>query len=159
MRNTNEKIMIAILVIITLCLVIFAVNRNKKNDVGEENNATGAGSTIQVEEEFVQITESGTKVNTSEKLAEKKVVNNIEFTDIQLTEKNGETLLIATATNTGSEKSEMFAVSVTFLDENGGTIKTIPGLVAPLEPEASTQFSASVTLDFANAYDFRITAD
>ena len=30
--KSNEKVHIAALVIITLCLIIFAVNRNKKND-------------------------------------------------------------------------------------------------------------------------------
>ena len=157
--KSNEKLMIAILVIITLCLVIFAASRGKKEDVVENNPTTiGNKPNITVEEDYVQTTESGTKVNTSEKLAEKKVVNNIEFTDIQLTEKNGQTLLIATVTNTSDTKSEMFEVRVTLLDENGGEIKTIPGLVAPLEPGASTQFSSSTTLDFANAYDFTVTA-
>ena len=157
--KSNEKIMIAVLVIITLCLVIFAATRNKnKDEGGDTSGTTGGGATIQVEEEFVATTESGTKVNTSEKLAEKKVVNNIEFTDIQLTEKNGQTLLIATVTNTSEVKSEMFEVRITLLDENGGEIKTIPGLVAPLEPGASTQFSSTTTLDYVNAYDFTVTA-
>ena len=155
--KSNEKLMIAILVLITLSLVIFAVNRNKKNDVVGDST-TGGGTNLIVEEEFVQTADDGTKVNVSEKLAEKKVVNNIEFTDIQLTENNGETLLIATVTNTGSTKSEMFAVNITLLDENGGEIKTIPGLVAPLEVGATSQFSSSTTLDYANAYDFKITA-
>ena len=156
--KSNEKLMIAILVIITLCLVIFAASRGKEEDVVENNpTTTGNKPNIKVEEEFVQTTESGTKVNTSEKLAEKKVVNNIEFTDIQLTERDGETLLIATVKNAGTEKSELFEVRITLLDENGGEIKTIPGLVAPLEPEATAQFSASTTLSYVNAYDFEVT--
>ena len=156
--KSNEKILIAILVIITICVVIFAVNRGKKNDVAGDN--LGATNTVQKEEEekFVQVTEDGTKVNTSEKLAEKKVVNNIEFTDIQLTANDGETVLIAAVKNTGDAKTEMFAVNITLLDEKGGEIKTIPGLVAPLEPGATSQFSSSTTLDYANAYDFKITA-
>lgn len=152
--KSNEKILITILVIITLCLVIFAVNRGKSKDV--EGNVKG--STNDVMKEYVQMTEDGTKVNTSEKLGEKKTVNNIEFTDIQLTENDGETLLIATVRNTGSVKTEMFAVSITLLDENGKEIKTIPGLVAPLEPGATSKFSSSTTLDFVNAYDFKVTA-
>lgn len=151
--KTNEGIIIGCIVVILLCVIIFAVQHNNKaedvsNNVVQETQ----------EEQFVQTTEDGIKVNTSEKFAEKKEVNGIEFTDIQFTENNGETCLIATVTNTGSVKTEMFAVDITLLDENGTEIKTIPGLIAPLEAGASTQFSASTTLDYANAYDFKVTA-
>ena len=152
--KSNEKFFITILVIITLCLVIFAVRRSKNKDV-EGQVVSG---TNDVMKEYVKTTEDGTKVNTSEKLGEKKIVNNIEFTDIQLTENDGETLLIATVTNTGSVKTEMFAVNITLLDESGAEIKTIPGVVAPLETGATAKFSSSTTLDFVNAYDFKVTA-
>lgn len=153
--KTNEGIIIGIVVVVLLCVIIFAVQHNNKTEDLSNNAVQGEA---QQDEQFVQTTEDGIKVNTSEKFAEKKEVNGIEFTNIQFTESGGETSLIATVTNTGSAKTEMFAVDITLLDENGTEIKTIPGLIAPLEAGASTQFSASTTLDYANAYDFKVTA-
>ena len=62
----NEKRMIGILVVITLIVVIVAIvmnNKNKNKEV-EENTAP--------EEEFVNVLEDGTRLNTSDKLHETK---------------------------------------------------------------------------------------
>ena len=100
----------------------------------------------------------GTKVNTSEALKANKVVNGVEFSDIQLTQKSGETMITATVKNTGSAAVEMFAVDVTLIDDAGQDIVTVGGLVAPMEAGATASFETSMTLDYANSYDFRVTA-
>ncbi len=156
----KEKIWIAILLVITIVVIIFAVTRKNGSEVANTNSIPDSDTTLveKPEEKFVDIAEDGTKVNTSEALKTNKTVGNVEFSDIQLTQKNGETVLIANAKNTGSTASEMFAVDITLIDENGNDLVTVTGLVAPLSAGATTQFETSMTLDFANAYDFRVSA-
>ena len=149
----NEKRGIAILVIVTIVIIgiIFFATRGKKEE--EVKNTTENNAPV---EEFVQVLEDGTKLNTSTKLNETKKVNGIEFGNIQLTMQNGQSLLIADVKNTTSTATELTVVDVTLLDKQGNTIVKVGGLIAPLEPGASTQFTTSMTLDYANAYDFKV---
>lgn len=162
----KEKVWIAILVIITLVVIIFAVIRKGKNN---DNVPSNVGTTLTegevedleepVVEKYVELGEDGTKVNTSEALKTNKVVNNVEFSDIQLSQKDGETLLTAVIKNTGSTPNELFSVNITLVDDAGQDIITVGGLVAPLDAGATGQFETSMALDFANAYDFRVELD
>ncbi len=156
----KEKLLIAVLIVITLVVIIFARTRkNAKDDVTNENTViVDSSNEIIVEEKYVTTTEDGTKVNTSEALKANKVVNGVEFSDIGLIQKSGETVLTATVKNTGSAAVEMFAVDVTLIDDAGQDIVTVGGLVAPMEAGATASFETSMTLDYANSYDFRVTA-
>ena len=152
MKN-NEKKGIAILVIVAIIIIgiIFFATRGKKEEVAEnttENNAPV--------EEFVQVLEDGTKLNTSTKLSEIKKVNGIEFGNIQLTMQNGQSVLLANVKNTTTTATELTAVDITLLDKEGNTIVKVGGLIAPLEAGEETQFNTSMTLDYANAYDFKV---
>ena len=42
-------------------------------------------------------------------------------------------------------------------DKNGKEIVKVGGIISPLQPGAKTQFNTSMTLDYANTYDFKIT--
>lgn len=157
----NEKLLIAVLVIITLIVIIFAISRKNSQTPDATTGGTvtvDGNNEIIVEEKYVTTSEDGTKVNTSEALKSNKVVNNIEFSDIQLTQRGGETLLTATVKNNGSERNELFAVDVTLIDDAGQDIITISGLVAPMDAGATASFETSTTLDYANSYDFRVSA-
>lgn len=162
----KEKILIAILIAITVVVIIFAATRNKNNS---DDTPVNSGTTltdgqvenleIPVEEKYVEVGDDGSKVNTSEALKSNKVVNNVEFSDIQLSQRDGETLLTASIKNTGSAPTELFSVSITLVDDAGQDIITVGGLVAPLQAGATGQFETSMALDFANAYDFRVELD
>ena len=41
-------------------------------------------------------------------------------------------------------------------DKNGKEIVKVGGIISPLQPGAKTQFNTSMTLDYANTYDFKI---
>lgn len=159
----KEKLLIAVLVLITVVVIVFAATRNKENTQGDVLSNAGVSDNVEnlqepVEEKYVTTSEDGTKVNTSEALKANKVVNGVEFSDIQLTQKSGETVLTATVKNTGSAATEMFAVDITLIDDAGQDIVTVGGLVAPMEAGATSTFETSMTLDYANSYDFRVTA-
>lgn len=99
----NEKIIILILlVVLVIAIIIFAVNKNKKEEDNNENINTETENNVT--EEFVQVLEDGTKLNTSTKLNETKQVGIYKFENIQVTEKDGQSLILADVTNTSKTK-------------------------------------------------------
>ena len=101
--------------------------------------------------------EDGTKLNTSTELNKEKQVGNYKFENMQLTTQDNQTVLLADVTNTGSNKTDIQLVDVTLLDKDGNEIITVGGIISQLEPGEKTQFNTSMTLDYANTYDFKIT--
>ena len=154
--SKNEKIGIGVLVLITVLVIIVAVvlsNRNK-----EENNTTNdLQATNTQTEEFVNVLNDGTRVNTSDKLHETKTFDGMEISDFQLTENGNVTLLLGTITNTSSEKKGGYPISIKVLDKDGNELTVVAAYIGELEPGESTQLNSSATFDFANAYDFEIT--
>lgn len=149
----NEKIMIFILlVILVVAIVVFAVNKNKK-EVNEENNTEVENKVV---EEFVQVLEDGTKLNTSTKLNESREVNGFKFENIQFTERKGQSVLLANVTNNTGKATDFTLVDVILLDKYGNEIEKLGGIISPLQPGAKTQFNVSMSLDYANSYDFKI---
>ncbi len=143
----KEKRMILILVIVSILIVgiIWGVTRPKKEKV-EENGV----------EEFVQVLEDGTKLNTSDKLKEEKTVDGLKIGNIQLTEKNGQLVLLADVTNPTTKTSDTFLVDITLYDKTGKELTTVTGLIIPIKPGESTQLNAGITEKYANAYDFKV---
>lgn len=150
MKDNEKKMIIILLIILVIAIIIFVVNKNKKgnnNENVEENNTV---------EEFVQVLEDGTKLNTSTKLSEAKEVNGLKFENMQLTEQNGQSVLLADVTNNSGKATNLTIVDVVLLDKNGQEIITVGGIISPLQAGEKTQFNTSMTLDYANAYDFKI---
>lgn len=143
----KEKRMIVILLVIMILVIIMAMVRSNKNK--EEN--------IEVKEEFIDVLEDGTKMNTSDKLHETKTIDGMEITNFQLTEKGNVTLLLGTVTNISNTTKGGYPVNVKILDKQGNEIITAGAFLGALEPGKSMQFSSSITFDYANAYDFSIT--
>ena len=90
-------------------------------------------------------------------LNKEKQVGNYKFENMQLTTQDNQTVLLADVTNTGSNKTDIQLVDVTLLDKDGNEIITVGGIISQLEPGEKTQFNTSMTLDYANTYDFKIT--
>ena len=169
MKKKEKRMLLILLVILVIAIVIFVVNKNLK----KENNSNGNENTAQQEntetEEFVQVLEDGTKLNTSTELNKEKQVGNYKFENMQLTTQDNQTVLLADVTNTGSSKTDIQLVDITLLDKDGkeiivtldeiqkGDIITVGGIISQLDPGEKTQFNTSMTLDYANTYDFKIT--
>ena len=150
----NEKIMIVVLIAIAIAAIVFAVNFNKSK---EEEAPQASEPTNVVKEEFVEVLEDGTRLNTSEKLAETKTFDGMQITDLQLTENGNVSLLLGTVTNTSDTTKGGYPVNIKVLDKKGEEIITVAAFLGELEPGESTQLSTSATFDYANAYDFEIT--
>ena len=102
-----------LLVVLVIAIIIFVSSKNKNENKVEENN---------VVEEFVQVLEDGTKLNTSEQLSKTKQVGAYKFENMQLTEQGSQTVLLADVTNTSSSATDLQLVDVTLLDKEGKEI-------------------------------------
>lgn len=153
MKKKEKRMILILLVVLIIAIIAFVINKNSNKNKENENTAEENNTT----EEFVQVLEDGTKLNTSEQLSKTKQVGNYKFENMQLTEQGSQTVLLANVTNTGSTATDIQLVDVTLLDKEGKEIVTVGGIISPLQPGASTQFNSSMTLDYANTYDFKIT--
>ena len=150
----KEKQMILLLIVVGVIIlgIIYFVTRPKEeegtvNDVAEQN---------EVVEEFVQVLEDGSKLNTSTKLNETKNVDGLEIGNIQLSMVGGETTLFADVKNNTGSDLGVTAIDIILLDKNEEEIVTIGGVIGDVKAGESVRLEASTTLDFANAYDFKV---
>lgn len=161
----SEKRMILILVIIAVIAIAIFVMVRGGNESGMQQNAGGrvsqnGDSTGSNEsQDLVEKLQDGTKLNISDKLSETKTFGNYEISNIQLTEKNGESLILADVKNIGSDKMEMKFADIKLVDKEGNEITTLSAIIGEVEPGATVQLQVSSTLDFSNAYDFTITVN
>ena len=146
----SEKKMLIILIIVSIIIIglIFLVTRQGKNEKAEQNDLPV--------EEFVDVLEDGTKLNNSTKLNQTKIYNGLKFTNVQLTEKDSKTELIADVINESGNDVDVMLFNIILYDKNGNEIVKLGGITSPMKAGEKTQFSTSSTLDYANAYDFKI---
>ena len=130
MKKKEKRLILTLVILLVVVCVVAVCRKNKKEknvsqdipslSVGENGSKT---ETPEVKEEsYVKELEDGTKVNTSEALKTTKKVDDLEFTNIQLTNKDGQTVLLADVTNTGTTATEMTLVDVVILDSSGNEI-------------------------------------
>ena len=155
--NSNEKrwlVLLVAVVVIAIVLIVVLVNAN-----GNENEVQG-GTTSPVvnEEKYTTELEDGTKVNTGEEFNSTKTYENLEISNIQYTEKDGMTVLLADVTNKGSTTHENEVVEITILGENGEEISTTKPVIGKIEPGETIKINATITADVSNAKDFTIKA-
>lgn len=138
----QKKIMIiavALIIIIAIIAVIVAVSSPEEES-----------------EEYVEVLEDGTKVNTSEKLSETKTYNGLEFTNIKFTNSSSVTNLSASVTNTTTENMDSQLIGINVLDESGNVITSFTGTVEALEAGETTTINAGIAANYANAYNIEI---
>ena len=165
-KNLFLKIvLIAIIVgIIVFIIMNIVKSKNAKEGVGQNNQKQNSesqqvGENV-VKEEFVQQTDDGTKVNVGSKITDDKDVNGLKFTNVQLTEKNNQSTLLADVENaTGKNLTDYTNLDITFLTKDGQEIITVKGILPPLKSGDKTQFNTGLTQDVANAYDIKIKVE
>ena len=122
MKKQEKRMILILLAVLAIVIIALVINKNAKKE-NKENKAETANNTVA--EEFVQVLEDGTKLNTSEQLNKTKQVGAYKFENMQLTEQGSQTVLLADVTNTSSSATNMQLVDVTLLDKNGKEIVTI----------------------------------
>ena len=150
MKKKEKKMILGIIIVgVVIVGIIWLATRNK----GEENKPA---EQVTAKEEFVQVLDDGTKLNTSSKLNQDKKLGDLSVGNIQFTYKDGVSVVLANVTNKGNKATSLKMVELTLLNKDGSKIETLEGLIAPLQPGASTQLNMGATSDIANAYDFTI---
>ena len=148
MKKNENRMILILLVVLVIAIILFVTSKNKSENKVEENK---------VVEEFVQVLDDGTKLNVSSKLNQMKKFEGLEFGNIQLTNSNNQSVLLADVKNTSSTATKMMLVNVTLYDKNGNELGTVGGIIPSIQPGESKQFNTSMQIDYANAYDFTIT--
>lgn len=149
--KAEEKRNIFILIIITIIVIaVLLVMKGNKSKTNNQDTQYGI-------EQTVEELDSGTKLNVSQKLAERKYFADFEVSNIQLTEKDGKTKLIADVKNISDIRTEITSLEITFYDEEGKELTTVKdALISDIEPREKTKLNISTTSKCVNAYDFSI---
>ena len=149
----DKKIWIFIGGVIILILVLLVVKSNSKKETGKQEEIVQE----QKAEEFVSVLSDGTKVNNSNKLAETKIIDELEVSDIRLTQKDNISKILATVKNPTSQVKGGYLVKIELLDKEQKTIEEIKAYIDKVQPGETVTLNAAATVDFANAYDFKRT--
>ena len=109
-------------------------------------------------DKYVRYDEEGVRINTSPKIINHtQKLDEIEFNLLSLEEIANMTTIILNAENVSEFESAEKSVTISLYDENGNnTLKqnlTVPSLL----PNESINIKLQATLDFANAYEYKIT--
>ena len=148
--NNNEKRWIVLLVavlLIAVILIVVLVNGNKKEEeVGKVDQSTETAN----EEKYTTELNDGTKVNTSEEFNSTKMYGELEISNIQYTEQNGKTVLLADVTNKGNTTHENEIVKITIVGENGEEITTTKPVIGKMEPGETVKINETITEDVSN---------
>ena len=155
--KAKELMIVLLIIIVLLIVIIVAVNANK-NKGNEENTQTPAIGVVEENkvEEFVEVQEDGSKVNTSEELKKTKTIEGLEISNIRLVENNNVSQVVADVTNPTNGTLGDFPVEIIVKDKEGNEITRIGGYIDRVNAGETVQLNASATSDFANAYDFEI---
>ena len=155
--KAKELMIVLLIIIVLLIVIIVAVNANK-NKGNEENTQTPAIGVVEENkvEEFVEVQEDGSKVNTSEELKKTKTIDGLEISNIRLVENNNVSQVVADVTNPTNGTLGDFPVEIIVKDKEGNEITRIGGYIDRVNAGETAQLNASATSDFANAYNFEI---
>jgi len=150
-QSEKKQIIIMIGVMLAIILILLVVKGVQKED---EPEGEVAGTQVQ---EFVEKQEDGTNLNTSEELKKTKTLGSLEFSNIALTSKDGESYITAKVKNTGRSKAGDEFIKITVLDKEGKELTTVNVYIETIEAGKETTLSSKTSSDFVNAHDFRIS--
>lgn len=149
MKSSQKKRIIAILILIIIIVAIALVLGNQKNSAEKpEEKMEG--------EIYTKELEDGTKINISEEFNKTKTYNGLKISNIQFTEKDGMSVLLADVENTRNTKHNAEIVKITILGENGEKITEISPVIGDVEAGETIKLNANITADVTEAKDFKI---
>lgn len=161
MKNKKKTIGIIICILIVICLIIgiLIYNKTKKENEELENqngDANYEDKQDAPDEEFVVNLENDVKLNISPKLSETKVLDGMEFKNMQLTYNNGQTQLLADVTNTTSQDIPETLITIIFKDKENNEIITLDSIISAVKSGETVQLNANASLNYSNAYDIEL---
>ena len=160
--NSNEKKWIVLLiavVLIAIILIVALVNVNGKDNenLGNPNNGE-TSQNVQEEEKYTTELSDGTKINTSEDFSKTKTYKDLEISNMQFTNKDGMTVLLADVTNKGTSTHESEIVILKIIGGNGEILTEVHPVIGRVEAGKTIEFNVGTSADVTNAKDFTIEA-
>ena len=155
MKKKEKRLILVLLIILAIVVIIYVVRQNQNK--GE--NGTGVTDTQQIaktEDTYTETLEDGTVLNTSEQFNETKTYNGLEISNIQYTEKNGMTVLLADVKNTSNTAHSLELVKIIVEGKNGEDMAVMNSIIGDVGPGETIELNASMTGNIVNARDFRI---
>ena len=155
--------LLIVVVIIAIGLIVgLGMNKGKNNTNldTQQGQMQEQEQDKEIEEEEQKDTyatklEDGTRLNTSSELKETKTYKDLEISNIQFTEKNGSSVLLADVTNKGSETHEKETVKIIITEEDGSKTE-VRALIGEIKAGETVKLNTSMTADKVNAKDFEI---
>lgn len=158
--NSNEKRWIVLLVaVVLIAVILIVVLTTRKGDKENVVQNTPTEQQVVNEEKYTTELDDGTKINTSKEFNSAKTYGNLSISNMQFTESNGVSVMLADVTNNGSSTHEPEIVKVTVLGDNDQVITEIKPVIGKIEPGETVKLNASITADVANARNFKIEAN
>lgn len=154
MKIKNKKrfsfvCVLLIIILIAISTTIFKIINSRKSEPEITNNSSS--------EQFVKVSENGQKNNISSKIKETKKVDNLEFSNMEISTLNNQTTLTATVSNPTKADIKGFYFKLKALDESGNAIAEVEGLLdSVIKAQNSTSLNVKASKDFANCYDIQI---
>ena len=155
MTSKEKKVVFTLIgIMVVILLIVMIVKGVNKPDESQGNTTQIAEEN---EEKYVTELSNGTKLNNSEELNGSHTYKEIEISNIQFTSQNGNSVLLADVTNTGSAAFAEERATIVLIDENNEE-RRIGVLIPSLEIGETKQINSIVTADVVNVKDFRIEA-
>ena len=155
--NKNEKrwivLLVAVLVIAVVLIVGLNMSGNKQDTTIGQSQTQGTTGTQAGDES----TDYATRVNTNDDFNATKTYNDLEISNIQFSENNGTSVLLADVTNKGDSTHEQETVKITIVGEDDSET-TVNSIIGTIEPGETIKLNTSMTADVVNAKDFKIEA-
>ena len=144
MKGLNvKKIVLFLLLVVVLVYVTISIDMSNKRD--EMLNKAN-----------YELLTDGTKINTSIALNKEKTFEGLEIKNIRLTEKSGQSMLLAILENNTESDLGEYNIDIVFIDFEGNEINKISSYIEQIKSNEEGKLTAAVTLDLTNAYDFKI---
>ena len=125
MKKQEKRIILILLIITIIVIGIFIFTRSGNKQEENKTETIQEGNTT-----YVQVTD--------------KEVDEIEVTNIEITEENGDAVVTANVTNNTKEEKEEFTVKIKLKNEKGEVIRELGALIGKTQPGETRQIRAIV---------------
>lgn len=149
--NLN-RILILIILVIAIVTIIGIIFKQKDDRAEKESKLQ---EQLESNKNYTTL-ENGVLLNTSKKIGESKSVKGLKVTNIQITQSNGITTIVADITNSTEKNVKGFSVNVIPIDKNGEEMTTLTGYIQEIESGKSTSLVVSTSYDFINCENIQI---
>ena len=152
-----------ILVLINLIILILIILKISNQEVLTEYKFEGSEEDLRYElaqeiiygekGTYAKFNKDGQRVNTSEKLKEKQIIDNgLEVTDFNIVYENGLSNIEIKVKNTSTETKGDYYADLIFFDENDIEYMTLKAYVNQAEPGEEFTVTTSIDMDITNVY-------